>query len=86
VLLEMGADDPLGRASIVHPANIRSVVSGFAAGAGLTEPEQFALSSHILMKGCILQATEADRLTARRARTLGELPIAANRAATFSLG
>ena len=86
VLLEMGADHPLGRASTVHLANIRSVMSGLAAGAGLTEPEQFALSWHILMKGCIVQATEGDRLAARRARTLGELLIAANRAAASSLG
>ena len=84
VLLEMGADHPLGRASTVHLANIRSVVSGFAAEAGLTEPEQFALSWHILMKGCIVQAAEGDRLAARRARALGELLIAANRAAASS--
>ena len=86
VLLEMGADHPLGRASTVHLANIRSVVKGFAAEAGLTEPEQFALSWHILMKGCIVQAAEGDRLAARRARALGELLIAANRAAASSAG
>ena len=86
VLLEMGADHPLGRASTIHLANIRSVVSGFAAEAGLTEPEQFALSWHILMKGCIVQAAEGDRLAARRARALGELLIAANRAAASSAG
>jgi len=81
VLLEMGADHPLGRASTAYLANIRSVVSGLATEAGLTEPEQFARSWHILMKGCIVQAAEGDRLAARRARALGELLIAANRAA-----
>ena len=86
VLLEMGADHPLGRASTVYLANIRSVVSGFAAEAGLTEPEQFALSWHILMKGCIVQAAEGDHLAARRARALGELLIAANRAAASASG
>ena len=84
VLLEMGADHPVGRASAVHLANIRSVVSGFAAEAALAEPEQFALSWHILMKGGIVQAAEGDRLAARRGRALGELLIAANRAAASS--
>ena len=86
VLLEMGADHPLGRASTVYLANIRTVVSGLAAEAGLTEPEQFARSWHILMKGCIVQAAEGDRLAARRARALGELLIAANRAAGCEKG
>jgi hypothetical protein len=80
VLLEMGADHPLGRASSGHLATIRTVVSGLAAEAGLSDPEEFALSWHILMKGCIVQAAEGDRLAARRARAVGELLIAANRA------
>jgi AcrR family transcriptional regulator len=81
VLLEMGADHPLGRASSEHLANIRGVVSGLAGEAGLTDPEEFARSWHILMKGCIVQAAEGDRRAARRARALGAMLIAANRAA-----
>jgi AcrR family transcriptional regulator len=80
VLLEMGADHPLGRASAGHLANMRGVVSGFAAEAGLTDPDEFAWSWHILMKGCIVLAAEGDRLAARRARALGAMLIAANRA------
>jgi AcrR family transcriptional regulator len=83
VLLEMGADHPLGRASSDHLANIRSVVSALAAEAGLSDPDEFARSWHILMKGCIVQAAEGDLLAARRARALGELLIAANRAVSF---
>ena len=81
VLLEMGADHPLGRASSEHLANIRGGVTGFAGEAGLTDPEEFARSWHILMKGCIVQAAEGDRRAARRARALGAMLIAANRAA-----
>lgn len=80
VLLEMGAGHPLGRASSKHLATIRRVVSGFAAEAGLADPHEFARSWHILMKGCIVQAAEGDRLAARRARALGAMLIAANRA------
>lgn len=82
VLLEMGADHPLGRASSAHLATIREMLSGLATEAGLADPDEFARSWHILMKGCIVQAAEGDRLAARRARALGELLVAANRAAT----
>jgi AcrR family transcriptional regulator len=81
VILEMGADHPLGRASFAHLATVSSIVAGFAAEAGLTEPEEFARSWLILMKGCIVQAAAGDPRAARRARTMGELVIAANRAA-----
>ncbi len=79
VLLEMGPDHPLGRACTDHLANIRGVVSALAAEAGLGDPDGFARSWHILMKGCIVQAAEGDRLAARSARALGGLLIAANR-------
>ena len=86
VLLEMGADHPLGRASSQHLAMIRRVVSSFAAEAGLTDPHEFARSWHILMKGCIVQAAEGDRRAAHRGRALGELLIAANRAKSSQQG
>lgn len=82
VLLEMGADHPLGLASSAHLATIRDMVSGLAAEAGVTDPDEFARSWHILMKGCIVQAAEGDRGAARRARGLGELILAANRASS----
>jgi len=80
VLLEMGADHPLGRANAGHLAYLRDIVSGFAAEAGLTNPDEFARSWHILMKGCIVLAAEGDRCAARRARALGAMLIAATRA------
>ena len=86
VLLEMGADHPLGRASSAHLATIREVVSALAAEAGIADPDEFARSWHILMKGCIVQAAEGDRLAARRARALGELLVAAERAAATPRG
>jgi AcrR family transcriptional regulator len=75
VLLEMGPEHPAGRASIVHLENIRLVVSRLAEEAGLREPESFARSWHILMKGSIVSATEGDAEAARRARAIARLLI-----------
>jgi AcrR family transcriptional regulator len=83
VLLEMGPAHPAGRASIVHLENIRSVVSRLAEEAGLREPESFARSWHILMKGSIVSATEGDADAARRARAIARLLIEEHRRATF---
>jgi AcrR family transcriptional regulator len=80
VLLEMGPAHPAGRASIVHLENIRSVVSRLAEEAGLREPESFARSWHILMKGSIVSATEGDADAARRARAIARLLIGEYRA------
>src|SRR5215210_943803 len=60
VLLEMGPAHPVGQASVRHLASIRSVVSGLAEEAGLRDPDAFARSMHILMKGSIVSATEGD--------------------------
>jgi AcrR family transcriptional regulator len=80
VLLEVGGlDHPVGRASADHLANIRAVVRTLAQEAGLRDPEPFALSWHILMKGSIVQAAEGDRDAARRARALGQLLIEQHR-------
>jgi AcrR family transcriptional regulator len=81
VLLEMGPAHPAGRASIVHLENIRSVVSRLAEEAGLPEPESFARSWHILMKGSIVSATEGDADAARRARAIARLLIDEHRRA-----
>jgi AcrR family transcriptional regulator len=69
-LLEMGPDHAIGRASIGHLANIRSMVAGLATDAGLRETENFARSLHILMNGSIVQATEGDLDAARLAKTM----------------
>ncbi|WP_354567819.1 TetR/AcrR family transcriptional regulator [Glaciihabitans sp. UYNi722] len=80
VLLEMGADHPLGRASAGYLSNIRGMVSRFAEDAGLRDPEEFAFSWHILMKGSIVQAAEGDRRAAVRAQTMGAALIESYRA------
>ena len=82
VLLETGdRGDPVGRASTEHLANIRAIIRSRAAEAGLRDPEEFAHSWHILMKGSIVAAAEGDRQAAKRAQTMGRLLIDAHRPA-----
>jgi AcrR family transcriptional regulator len=71
VLLEMGPDHPTGKASVQHLANIRTVVRRLAEDAELRDPEAFARSWHILMKGAIVSAAEGDAEAAQRARAMG---------------
>ena len=70
VLLELGAAHPAGRASIEHLENIRSVVRQLAEEASLSDPDSFARSWHILMKGSIVSAAEGDPDAARRAKAM----------------
>jgi AcrR family transcriptional regulator len=70
VMLEMGPDHPAGRASIQHLENIRSIVQRLAEEAGLRDPDSFARSWHILMKGSIVSAAEGDTEAAQRAKSM----------------
>ncbi len=70
VLLEMGSAHRAGQASIAHLQNIRTIVQQLARDAGLRDPESFARSWHILMKGSIVSAAEGDRGAARRAQAM----------------
>jgi AcrR family transcriptional regulator len=79
VLLEMGPGHPAGKASVRHLANIRSVVGRLAQEAGLRDPESFARSMHILMKGSIVSAVEGDAEAAQRARSMARLLIEQHR-------
>ena len=79
VLLEMGPAHRVGRASVRHLESIRSVVSRLAEEAALRDPESFARSWHILMKGSIVSATEGDAEAAQRARSMGQLLIEQHR-------
>jgi AcrR family transcriptional regulator len=80
VLLEYGdLDHRVGRASADHLENIRCVVRNLALEARLRDPDAFALSWHILMKGSIVQAAEGDRDAAKRAQSLGSLLIEQHR-------
>ena len=75
VLLELGPSHPVGQASIDYLENIRGVVSSLAEEAGLRDPEAFARSWHILMKGSIISAAEGDRDAAKRAQAIARLLI-----------
>ena len=79
VLVEMGPEHPVGQASVRHLASIRSVVGRLAEEAGLRDPESFARSLHILMKGSIVSATEGDAEAAQRARSMAGLLIEQHR-------
>ena len=79
VLLEMGPAHPVGRASVRHLATIRAVVRRLAEEAALRDPESFARSWHILMKGSIVSASEGDAEAAQRARSMARLLIEQHR-------
>ncbi|HZE50533.1 MAG TPA: TetR/AcrR family transcriptional regulator [Jatrophihabitantaceae bacterium] len=79
VLLEMGTDHPVGQACVRHLANTRAIVARRAAAAGLTDPEDFAKSFHILMEGSIIAAIEGDHRAARRAQDLAQVLIQQHR-------
>ena len=75
VLLEMGNGHAVGTASAGFLENIRSLIGRFAEEADLREPEAFAHSWHILMKGSIVAAGEGDVEAAQRAKRMGRLLI-----------
>jgi AcrR family transcriptional regulator len=79
VLVEMTRSHPTGEASARHLENIRTVVRTLAEEARLRDPERFALSWHILMKGSILQAQEGDAEAAKRAKAMAKLLIEQHR-------
>jgi AcrR family transcriptional regulator len=80
ILLEMNdRETPIGKASADHLATIRSVIRTLATEANLRDPDQFAHSWHILMKGSIVAAGEGDRAAAKRAQAMGRLLIAQHR-------
>jgi AcrR family transcriptional regulator len=76
VMLEWAdPDHPIGKASVLHLANIRAFLTTLATEAGLREPETFAHSWHILMKGSIVAAAEGDDQAAQRAKAMGRALI-----------
>ena len=80
VLLEWAdRNHPIGRASVLHLANIRTLLTTLATEAGLRDPETFAHSWHILMKGSIIAAGEGDQDAAKRAKAMGRALIEAYR-------
>jgi AcrR family transcriptional regulator len=79
VLLEMGPAHPAGQASVRHLASIRTIVARLAEEGTLRDPESFAHSWHILMKGAIVSAAEGDAEAAQRARSMARLLIEQHR-------
>jgi len=79
-LLELGSDEPAGRASIVHLQNIRNVLRELAEEAGLRDVDDFVRSFHILMKGSIVAAAEGDTDAAKRAQAMAQGLIERHRA------
>ena len=81
VLLEMGAEGPIGQACIAHLDNIRAIVCRRAERAGLKNVADFSYSFNILMKGSIVCAAEGDLDAARRAKAIAAHLIDQHRAA-----
>ncbi|BBZ44805.1 TetR/AcrR family transcriptional regulator [Mycobacterium parmense] len=75
VLLELGADHPVGQACITHIGHVRDIVRRRALAAGLSDVEDFASSWHILMKGAIVLAAVGELDAALRARKMGRALI-----------
>jgi len=76
ILLELnGEDGEVRSASAAHLASIREILRTLAEEAGFREPDAFAHSWHILMKGSIIAAGEGDTDAARRAKAMGRLLI-----------
>ena len=70
VLMEMGVDHPLGRASLSYLQDTRTQIAALARTTGLRDPEDFAWSVHILLKGSMVAAVEGDARAAARAKEL----------------
>jgi AcrR family transcriptional regulator len=80
VLLETAdREHPVGKASAQYLENIRTIVRTLAEEADLRDPEAFALSWHLLMKGAIVQAAEGDRQAAQRAKSIAQLLLEQHR-------
>jgi AcrR family transcriptional regulator len=79
VMLEMGPEHSASRACIQHLGNIRSIVQVLAEEAGLRDPDSFARSWHILMKGSIVSAAEGDTEAAQRAKSMARCLLGEHR-------
>ncbi|MEA5457369.1 helix-turn-helix domain-containing protein [Sinomonas sp. JGH33] len=82
VMMEMGPDHALGRASIEYLGRTRAQLAALAEAAGLSRAEDFAWSCHILIKGAIVAAAEGDQRAAARAQEMASLLIEHHRGPT----
>jgi AcrR family transcriptional regulator len=79
VLLEMGSNHPVGQACVRYLANVRAIIARRATNAGLADPDEFAKSFHILIKGAIISASEGDPKAAQRAQDMARVLIEQHR-------
>jgi AcrR family transcriptional regulator len=79
VLLEMGNNHPVGQACVRYLANVRAMIARRATNAGLADPDEFAKSFHILIKGAIISASEGDPKAAYRAQDMARVLIEQHR-------
>ena len=70
VLLEMGTNHSVGQACVRYLANVRVMIARRATAAGLADPDEFAKSFHILIKGTIIAANEGDPKAAQRGQDM----------------
>jgi AcrR family transcriptional regulator len=75
VLLEMGTRHPAGAACIEHLERVRELLTQLAADAGLRDPSELAQSLHLLLCGCIIQASAGKTAAAKRARQMAQAVI-----------
>ena len=73
VMMEMGPEHPLGKVSIEYLDKTRREIAELAESAGLDNPDDFAWSIHILLKGAIVAAAEGDPHAAARAKAMAAL-------------
>jgi AcrR family transcriptional regulator len=70
VLIEMGAEHPLGKASIDYLAQTRTQIAALASEAGLRDTQEFATKCHLLIKGAVVSAAEGDWDAVEHARSM----------------
>jgi AcrR family transcriptional regulator len=73
VLLEYPSRHPSRRQAGIHLANIRTFLKTLATEAGIKDPQTFADTWHIMMKGAIVAACEGGRDAARKTKVVASL-------------
>jgi AcrR family transcriptional regulator len=79
VLIDLGRDNRFDRADTTHLGRVRAAIAALAREAELRDADAFALTFHVLIKGCILSALEGDTVAGVRAREMGRELIARHR-------
>jgi len=83
VLLEYPSRHPSRRQAGIHLANIRTFLKTLATEAGIKDPQTFADTWHIMMKGAIVAACEGGRDAARKAKVAASLFLDSRLAASI---